>query len=157
MHDARALLAALLRQLDLPDAHAGLRVQAASLANRLAMFHSEPSLADVAESIALDVAGDADPALRAALLKEAAIARATRRAIALAHRHRLSGPRDLALSLVADPNVLCTEVRKHMADGKKGMAQATLEVGLTRHPESPDLRALQAEVHGDSNPPQPKP
>jgi hypothetical protein len=155
MHDARAVLAELLRQLELPDAHASLRVQASSLANRLAMFHSEPSLADVAESIAVDVADDADPTLRASLVKEAAIARATRRAIALAHRHRLSGPRELALSLVADPHSLCTEVRKHIAEGEKGMAQATLEIGLTRHPESPDLRALHAEFLGSPSPEQP--
>ena len=103
MEDARAVLADLLKRIDTRDSDPLLRLSAATMANRLALFHGDPSLTDVAESLALDTDTGIPPDILRSLTSESDVARATRRAIALAHRHQLKSPKDLAMSLVADP------------------------------------------------------
>lgn len=155
MEDARAILAGLLRQLESPASPPAVRLQAAMMANRLALFHGDPSLTDVAESLAVETDSSTPPEILRGLTSESDIARATRRAIALAHRHQLKNPRDLALSLVADPVLLAQRVREQLARGDSHLARATLEVARFRHPNDPALARLDATVDGPEDKPQP--
>jgi hypothetical protein len=146
VEEARTALAGLLDQIDKDASDGGLRLEAATMANRLALFHGDPSLADVAESLAVDIPAPTPGIVVRAIENEAAVAKATRRAIALANAQKLTAPRDLAISLVESPDVLLQEVRRRIDDDEIGVARAILEVALTRHPTSADLRALHVEV-----------
>ena len=155
MEDARAILAGLLRQIESPATPPSVRLQAAMMANRLALFHGDPSLTDVAESLALDTSDGLPPDILLSLTSESNVARATRRAIALAHRHQLKSPKDLAMSLVADPGLLAQQVRDQLAQGDAPLARATLEVARYRHPDDPGLARLDASVSTPDDKPQP--
>jgi len=146
MHDARTVLAELLSQLEAPDADHTLRLQAAMMANRLALFHGDPSLSDVAESLVLDTDEATPSHILEGLTNESAVARATRRAIALSHRQQLRSKKDLTLSLAADPAVLLRQVREQVASGEKHLARSTLEIALARHPDDPGLVRAQAHM-----------
>jgi hypothetical protein len=155
VEDARAILAGLLKQLESPATPPAVRLQAAMMANRLALFHGDPSLTDVAESLAVETdEGMPDEIIRG-LSSESSVARATRRAIALAHRHQLRSPKDLAMSLVADPVLLAKQVRDQIARGESHLARATLEVARYRHPDDPALQRLEGTVSGPDDNSQP--
>ena len=155
MEDARSILAGLLQQLDSATTPPSVRLQAAMMANRLALFHGDPSLTDVAESLAIEIDDTTPEAIVQGLTSETAVARATRRAIALAHRHQLGSPKDLAMSLVADPGLLAQQVRDQIARGDSHLARATLDVALFRHPNDPTLTRLDASVAGPEDNPHP--
>jgi len=146
VEEARTALAGLLDQIEKDASDGGLRLEAATMANRLALFHGDPSLTDVAESLAIDIPTPTPGIVVRAIENEAAVARATRRAIALANAQKLTAPRDLAISLVESPDVLLQEVRRRIDDEQPGVARAILEVALTRHPNSADLHAMRVEV-----------
>jgi len=155
LEDARSILAGLLQQLESPATPPTIRLQAAMMANRLALFHGDPSLTDVAESLAIETDAGTPEEIVAGLTSESAVARATRRAIALAHRHHLKNPRDLAMSLVADPVILAQQVRDQLARGDAHLARATLEVARYRHPNDQALARLDASVGAPDDKPQP--
>lgn len=155
MEDARTILADLLQQLESSATPPAVRLQAAMMANRLALFHGDPSLTDVAESLAVDTDDTTPAEILKGLTSEGAVARATRRAIALAHRHRLQSPKDLAMSLVADPALLAQQVRDQIARGDAHLARATLEVARFRHPDDPAWARLDAAVDVPDDKPQP--
>jgi hypothetical protein len=146
VEEARMALAGLLDQLQTESADRTLRLEAATMANRLALFHGDPSLADVAESLAIDIPEPCPDAVDEAIRTEAAVAKATRRAIALANAQRLTAPRDLVWSLVEQPAALAGEIRRRLESDDKLLARAILEVALTRHPDSDELRGLEAEL-----------
>ncbi len=162
MHDARTVLAEMLSQLDAPGGNSMLRLQAAAMANRLALFHSDPSLTDVAESLLLDCEDPVPSNVREGLKNESAVARATRRAIALSHRQKLRVTKECAMGLAADPSVLLREAKEQMAMGDNEMAQTTLDVARARHPNDPALSAAQERLQnrldtGDGGQDNPRP
>jgi len=142
MEDARTLLSRLLQEVNGPHADPTTLIEAATLANRLALFHGDPSLADVAESLAVSITDEMSESQAQSLQAERAVARAARRAIALAHRHQLHSPRDLALSLVADPDTLIQEIQTLLTEGNQSLARAALEVAVSRHPQNSTLNRL---------------
>ena len=146
MHDARTILAELLSQLQAPGADHALRLQAAAMANRLALFHADPSLTDVAESLLLDSDDSMPSEIRDGLVNESDVARATRRAIALSHRQHLRSKKDLTMGLAADPAVLLREARDQMASGDDHKARSTLEIARARHPEDAGLAQAQTRL-----------
>ena len=75
LEDARSILAGLLRQLESPATPPAVRLQAAMMANRLALFHGDPSLTDVAESLALDTNDGLPPDILHSLNSEGKVAR----------------------------------------------------------------------------------
>lgn len=80
MPELSSELAAALTELDRSPQQGSLRLRAAALANRLAAACRDPFAADVAETIAAEVAPGGTPALRASLAEQASIARQLRRA-----------------------------------------------------------------------------
>lgn len=146
MQDARMVLAELLSKLEGPNADHTLRLQAAMMANRLALFHGDPSLSDVAESLVLDADELTPSHILDGLTNESAVARATRRAIALSHRQQLRSKTDLTLGLAADPSVLLRQINEQVASGEKHLARSTLEIALARHPDDPGLVRAQAHL-----------
>lgn len=148
MHDARRVLSELLAGLDPQGRDLDARVQAATLANRLALFLGDPSMADVAQAVAVDADRSADGLLLQTLDREAAVARATRRAVALSHRSGERSPSALAAALAADPSTLVAQVRALLTAGEERLAKATLEVARCRHPEDPELAALAQRLIG---------
>ena len=79
MDELSSELAALLVELDVSPHQGALRLRAAVVANRLASVRRDPFAADVAETLAEEVAPGATRALRAALAEQAALARQLRR------------------------------------------------------------------------------
>lgn len=154
MNDARSVLSEMLSQLEAPGADGMLRLQAAAMANRLALFHSDPSLTDVAESMLLDCGDEVSNEIRDRLSNERDVARATRRAIALSHRQQLRTTKEHALGLVADPSILLREAKENMVIGDDAHALKTLEVARARHPDDPDLSAAHERLvnRQDTNP-----
>lgn len=146
MEDERAILAGLLRQLESPATPPAVRLQAAIMANRLALSHADPSLTDVAESLAVVTDPSTPPEILRGLTSESDIASATRGTITRAHRQRLKNPKDLTLSLVADPVLLAQRVREQLARGDSHLTPDTPEAGRYRHPQALELKRLDPAV-----------
>ncbi len=84
MENDASALAALLERLD-ASPHAGaLRLEAAVLANRLALSTRDLAFADVAEAVAEEHAPGATRALRQGLIEQATLAGTIRRVVASA-------------------------------------------------------------------------
>jgi hypothetical protein len=144
MGDQRHQLATLLARLQSPDAGTPVRLEAATLAARLALHSGDPSLADVAESLAVppegqDAATETDARIRC-------IARATRRAIALARRNGAPSPGVLARSLSDDADRVAASAQTELGDGRADLARQLARIGLSRHPGHTRLTRVLAEI-----------
>ncbi len=106
------------------------RLRAASLALKLALEKGDPHYADVAEALVADAPRRMPKGDREQLEHIRAKARATRRAVAMAHRTGRANPLALADALSSDPDRLAGEVRRRLADGQFALARAVLEVAL---------------------------
>jgi hypothetical protein len=144
---SRETLGELLAQLSAQPRQHELRIRAAQAALQLCFHKGDPHFADVAESLVADAPRRFPKAARAELDKLAAQACATRRAVAMAHRHRHDAPGSLGESLVVDPEQLAAEVERRLEAGQVGLARAVLEVGLARHTDHPRLQELKLRNH----------
>ncbi len=147
MEPKRDQLSELLGELRRKPKCHDTRVQAARTALALCFREGDPHLADVAESLVVDVPRLTPRAKRAELDKLAAQATATRRAVAMAHGQAHADPSSLAEALSSDPDHLAAEVEQRLLADQPSLARAVLEVGLTRHREHPRLRELQRRYH----------
>lgn len=84
MEDDAAALAALLERLDATPHAGALRLEAAVLANRLALSTRDLAFADVAEAVAEEHAPGATRALREGLIEQSTLAASIRRVVAAA-------------------------------------------------------------------------
>ncbi|MDP6932126.1 MAG: hypothetical protein QGG40_04380, partial [Myxococcota bacterium] len=126
MEEAREALAHLLVQIENTDS-TDARIEAMEFANRLALRFGDPNLADVAEALSVDL-DDLTDHQEFQVQVQRSLARATRRAIALAHRQGASTPSELLEWLTAEPQVIAQEIHRHLDSDQRGLAQAILEV-----------------------------
>ena len=84
MEDDATALAALLERLDATPHAGALRLEAAVLANRLALSTRDLAFADVAEAVAEEHAPGATRALRQGLIEQSSLAASIRRVVATA-------------------------------------------------------------------------
>jgi len=144
---AREQLSALLdRVRKEPRAHQA-RVEAARSALDLAFRTGDPHLADVAEALLADAPRRAPAPFAEQLAQLAAQAKATRRAVALAHRAARRDPHALMKSLIADPAEVLAELQRLLASGQRQIACAVLELARARHPGNAALAALCEQLH----------
>ncbi len=140
---SRDRLGELLGQLGQQPKDHDTRLEAARTALVLCFRKGDPHFADVAESLVVDAPRLTPRTKRAELDKLAAQATAIRRAVAMAHGLSHGAPSSLAETLIADPDQLAREVEQRIESDQPALAQAVLEVGLTRHRGDPRLEELQ--------------
>jgi hypothetical protein len=137
----RPQLATLLARLQSPGASARDRLAAAQAAAHLALETGDPSLADVAESLAVE--DGSDDAERAHLR---GLARAARRAIALSRRSGAPSPQALARALADDAAGVASAARGALGAGRPDLARQIAALGLARHPGDASLHAILADA-----------
>ncbi len=132
METTRETLSQLLNQLEARPRDHQARLTAAGQALALCVGLGDPLLADVAESLVADAPRRLPGKVRRELSHLAARARASRRAVAMAHRTARQAPDALARSLAADPELLAAQIRRRLDQGETALARAVLEVALAR-------------------------
>jgi hypothetical protein len=144
--NARNHLGELLKALEATPRDHDTRLKAANLANRLCLDAGDGRLADVAEALAVDMPGPVPRAFKTEMARQASVARAARRAVALAGQRGYASPRSLANSLLEDPARIAEEVLHLRRHGREPLARALLEVALARFPDDALLHALEENV-----------
>ena len=142
----RDKLSQLLGRLQQHPKDHGARVRAARIALEQSFRAGDPHFADVAESLLVDIPRLTPKAARTELSRLAAQAKATRRAVAMAHRLESPDPHEMAHALAADPDDLADEVTQRVEAKQPALAKAVLEVALSRHRDHPRLRELQQRI-----------